>query len=157
MLYLTFFYENCIMFISSWTGFSEERTSQEIYLLMSKHVRYTAKTFYRLIFSYKGRISRKTYWLYFFISLGILLFYGAIFAMMPTDTFKAGIVFLFAPFLLALIYGQLPIHVKRLHDINLSGLYVLIFMIPIIGAFLSFIVCGGIPGIDGKNKYGDPP
>ena len=109
----------------------------------------------RVLFSYKGRINRKTYWLCFFGSFGILFLCGIPRIVFPEQytPFTSLLILLIYP----LIYSQIPIHVKRLHDINLSGWWVLIFMIPFIGILLSFIICGCTPGTKGINRYGYPP
>ena len=54
-----------------------------------------------------------------------------------------------APALL-IIYG-----VRRLHDINLSGWWMIISMIPLLGLFF-IIVLMILPGTQGPNKYGQP-
>ena len=53
-----------------------------------------------------------------------------------------------------LVYAQLPITVKRLHDIDLSGWWYLLFMIPFIGIVFALVICGFMPGTKGENRYG---
>jgi uncharacterized membrane protein YhaH (DUF805 family) len=44
--------------------------------------------------------------------------------------------------------------VKRLHDTNRSGVYVLMALIPIIGLLYLLVCCGFLKGTDGENDYG---
>ena len=65
------------------------------------------------------------------------------------------IVFFVIPTLSSLFVG-LAVTVKRLHDINRSGVHTLIALIPIIGLVYLLIVCGFLKGTDGENAYGPP-
>jgi uncharacterized membrane protein YhaH (DUF805 family) len=57
---------------------------------------------------------------------------------------------------LALTIAMLVIAAKRCHDIGLPGSFVLLLLIPMIGAFW-LIVLGLLPGKPGANAYGPPP
>ena len=59
-------------------------------------------------------------------------------------------------FVIVLFFVQAPIVIKRLHDINLSGWFVFLRIIPIVGDILSFILVF-IKGNVGRNKYGEDP
>ncbi len=51
----------------------------------------------------------------------------------------------------------LSISVRRWHDHNKSGWWVLINLIPIIGWIYSLVMLGFMPGDQGHNNYGPPP
>jgi uncharacterized membrane protein YhaH (DUF805 family) len=57
---------------------------------------------------------------------------------------------------LTLTIAMLVIAAKRCHDIGLPGSFVLLLLIPMIGAFW-LIVLGLLPGKTGPNAYGPPP
>jgi uncharacterized membrane protein YhaH (DUF805 family) len=59
--------------------------------------------------------------------------------------------------ILALVWPALAIQVKRWHDRDKSGWWVLIALIPIIGFFWVLIECGILDGTPGPNKYGPSP
>ena len=61
--------------------------------------------------------------------------------------------FLSMIFSLLILLPFLGLTVRRLHDINFSGWWVLLAFIPIVG-FIALIVFGCIPGTEGENKYG---
>ena len=51
----------------------------------------------------------------------------------------------------------LSISVRRWHDHNKSGWWVLINLIPVIGWIYSLVMLGFMPGDRGYNNYGAPP
>ena len=106
-----------------------------------------------LLFSFKGRISRLTYW-------GLFLFRFPVYAILASSVYAAEeadwVTLLVSPILLALLYAEIAIVVKRLHDTSRSGLSLLWSLFPIVGALYLFVVCGFLR--DPKpNRYGDPP
>ena len=58
-----------------------------------------------------------------------------------------------AIFYLAIFLPHLGLSVRRLHDINFNGWWVLLCFIPVIG-LVALIVFACIPGTEGENKYG---
>ncbi len=54
---------------------------------------------------------------------------------------------------LALLYPSVNLGIKRFHDRNKSGWWVLIALIPVIGWIWYFVEAGCLPGTDGPNKY----
>ena len=56
-------------------------------------------------------------------------------------------------FSLVIFLPFLGLTVRRLHDIDFNGWWVLLSFIPIIG-LISLIVFACIPGTEGENKYG---
>ncbi len=69
----------------------------------------------------------------------------------------------FSPMLAALaVVTMLPLmwigcamFIRRLHDLNLSGWFMLVGIIPVIGALFSlFVICA--PGMKEGNKFGQP-
>lgn len=61
--------------------------------------------------------------------------------------------FLSLIFSLLILLPFLGLTVRRLHDINFNGWWVLLCFIPVIGV-IALIVFGCIPGTEGENKYG---
>ena len=56
---------------------------------------------------------------------------------------------------LALI-PSIIVYIKRFHDRDKSGWWVLIGLIPIIGAIWLLIELGFLKGTDGPNRFGPP-
>jgi uncharacterized membrane protein YhaH (DUF805 family) len=58
---------------------------------------------------------------------------------------------------LALLWPSLAVQVKRWHDRDKTGWWVLINLIPFIGFLWTLIECGFLDGTPGPNKYGPSP
>ena len=97
------------------------------------------------IFTTKGRLNRKAYFMHTLKLIGLMIV-GAILAQ-----FLIGV-----PILIATWVGSYMISIRRLHDLNKSGWWVLLYLIPyvnlIFGLYLLFA-----PGTHGYNRYGEDP
>jgi Protein of unknown function (DUF805) len=60
-------------------------------------------------------------------------------------------------FTLLAIIPAIMVYIKRFHDRDKSGWWVLIALIPIIGALCILIELGFLPGTPGPNRFGPPP
>jgi uncharacterized membrane protein YhaH (DUF805 family) len=113
-----------------------------------------------LLFKFDGRVRRLHYWLAG-IGAGLVIgvFVNVMFAM---SGFASGVpnpaVFLLLLPVAALdIWISLALGVKRCHDRNKSGLFLLIGLIPLIGGLWLFVELGFLDGTPGPNKYGPSP
>ena len=96
-----------------------------------------------------GRARRREYWM--FALFNLIIAFGLAFVDVVAGT---GV--------LSLLYGlgvflpSLAVSVRRLHDVSKSGWWLLICLIPLIGALvlLYFAVSDGSPG---ENSYGPNP
>jgi uncharacterized membrane protein YhaH (DUF805 family) len=119
-----------------------------------------------LLFGVHGRVNRAKFWL---VALGIFVLEVIIFAVlggttaMSTDPEQAlanigpvaGIVlFVFG---VAALWISIAVAIKRYHDRNKSGWWVLIVFVPIIGGLWYLIECGFLRGTPGPNNYGPDP
>ena len=109
-----------------------------------------------ILFSYKGRISPTTYRravamrnLVFYISFAVAFF------SIESRSFIAAVPF--ALLLLPLFYVGYPIRVKRWHDRDKSGWWVLIALIPIFGWCWTIVECSFLKGTEGSNRFGPDP
>lgn len=91
----------------------------------------------RLFFSFSGKIKRSEFWL---ATLGLWITAGIGAAMFENSD---GILILI---ILTAVWSGVAIQVKRWHDRNKSGLWVLINIIPYIGPIWSLVELGFIPG-----------
>ena len=107
---------------------------------------------------FSGRARRKEYWLFmllYFIAMVVAglfddLVVGERVAFDPTMGVFSWIVFL------GLLIPSTAVSVRRLHDKNLRGWWVLLFLIPLIGTIALFILyC--MRGTDGENRFGADP
>lgn len=105
-----------------------------------------------LYLSFQGRVPRKVLWLYFVLPM----FVGALIV-----TFVDGLLgtapVLSLVFNLAIIWPSLAISVKRWHDRNKSGWWVLIGLVPVIGPIWALVETGFLRGTEGDNRFGGEP
>lgn len=132
------------------------------------------KTCFSKYVTFSGRAPRSEYWwfaLFLWIAILILsyvdtLVFGAreVVMMSGSDSFQNGMSFNMAwqpqpitgIFMLATFLPNLAVSVRRLHDTNRSGWWLLIGLIPLIGliVLLVFFVS---KGTEGENSHGADP
>jgi len=107
------------------------------------------------LLSSKGRITRSDYWLRFFLPYIITIFV-LVFVDMMLGTYDEGSGYglLSTIFLIVFIYPSIVIQIKRWHDRDKSGYWVLINFIPLIGGIWALIENGFLRGTVGPNRFG---
>lgn len=98
--------------------------------------------------TFSGRAPRSEYWWWFLFVLLVSLVLAFVDVILFGDLQVLGTLFG-----LAVLLPGLAVSVRRLHDIDKSGWWVLIAFVPVIGviALLVFFV---MPGTDGPNRFG---
>lgn len=108
-------------------------------------------------FSYQGRLNRKPY---FFRSLLIIFLETIcyiIFDFVWKDDLLSLILLLISIFVFILcVIADVLLDIRRLHDVNKSGWFVLLTLIPAITPFF-YLYLFLMPGTDGNNQYGKNP
>lgn len=108
-------------------------------------------TVQQILFSFQGRIPRKTYWIWGFLALlGFLLFGTFLLGILGVNESVAAIVLN-----LAVLWPAFAVSIKRWHDRDKSGWWVLINLIPFVGAIWSLIENGFLRGTVGPNRFGE--
>lgn len=107
---------------------------------------------------FRGRARRKEYWyfvlfngIFALIAMGLDNLLGITFSSF--DLYYGPIYLLYG---LALLIPNLAVSVRRLHDIGKSGWWILISIIPIIGA-IWLIILFVTDSQPGANKWGENP
>ena len=110
------------------------------------------KKFWRGYFNFKGRTSPRDYWLATLVNT--VLYIGPAFFYDPSS--DADIILrLHVFYVLATIIPSIAMSVRRLHDINKSGFWLLAYFIPLgVLLLLFFYICRGD---EGENLYGPSP
>ncbi len=109
-------------------------------------------------FSFKGRVSRKDFWVFtatYIVVLIILTFIDVYFGICTYTQYNK-IYWLQTIFYLVILVPRLSMQVKRLHDIDKDWYLIFFNLLPVIGdIILLFLFCK--KGDDYENKYGEPP
>ncbi|CAH2603070.1 putative inner membrane protein [Rhodovastum atsumiense] len=102
----------------------------------------------------KGRASRSEYW-WFILFTVLVSFICGILDMVLDSVIGTGDLLL--PLgTIALLVPSITVAVRRLHDLDRSGWWVLLGLIPVIGEII-LIVWFATPGSPGPNRYGGDP
>ncbi|MGC6401687.1 DUF805 domain-containing protein [Sphingomonas sp. FW199] len=107
---------------------------------------------------FQGRSRRKEYWMFFlgYLIVTILLaVFGGIFG--STGDGASGLfLILFGIFVLAIFIPALAVQVRRFHDQDRSGWFVLLNFIPYVGGLI-VLVFMVLEGTRGPNRFGPDP
>jgi len=107
-----------------------------------------------LLFSFQGRISRKTFWIF----NGFIFIAGMMLGLMTEpvnsieDISNAHIFFM-----VWMLWPNMAIQAKRWHDHDKSALWLLVNFIPYIGPLWALASNGITPGTKGENRFGPDP
>jgi len=99
--------------------------------------------------NFNGRASRQEYWMFFLFNIIFAIVAGLV------DVFL-GLGFVYLLYVLALFIPGLAVGVRRLHDVGKSGWFLLISLIPLVGA-IWLIVLVASKSNPGENLYGTEP
>ncbi|MFC1503710.1 DUF805 domain-containing protein [Pseudomonadota bacterium] len=108
------------------------------------------------LFSLKGRLRRRDYWLY---SLPVLFITIPVFWYTHPDNLSDNSVLNILSMLIMgfVFWASIALNVKRLHDRNKSALWVLLTFVPLIGPIFVIVELGILSGTKGSNQYGLDP
>ncbi|MEE8339241.1 MAG: DUF805 domain-containing protein [Xanthomonadales bacterium] len=105
---------------------------------------------------FNGRARRKEYWFFYLFYLIIFIVLAFLDGVTGSFNESIGIGMLSGIFILAMIIPGLAVSVRRLHDTDRSGWWILISLIPLIGG-IWFLVLMVLDGTSGQNQYGPDP
>ncbi len=105
---------------------------------------------------FSGRSCRTEFWLYL-LGYGVLLFVCAVLTgvlnLMHVAGGQRAIGFIFIALFVALLAPTIAVQVRRLHDQDRTGWFVLLNIIPYLGAVIVLVLMT-LPGTKGTNRYG---
>jgi uncharacterized membrane protein YhaH (DUF805 family) len=119
-----------------------------------------------LLFGFQGRANRAKFWL---VALAIFVVEAILFAVLGSNVAMSddpqealarmgpvtSIVLLLFGILVTWI--SIAVGIKRFHDRNKTGVWILIIFVPVIGGLWYLIECGFLRGTVGPNDYGPDP
>lgn len=114
---------------------------------------------YRNYAAFDGRARRMEYWIFTGFTAAVVVL-TLLLAQLGTDgsargprIFGGAVLTLF---ILGSIVPSFALRIRRLHDINRTGYWILIAFLPIIGSVL-LLVFSLLPGTRGANRFGPDP
>jgi uncharacterized membrane protein YhaH (DUF805 family) len=92
--------------------------------------------------------------MFYVVALGLLMLLGFLSEAKsvpgPATTILAVLILPLGPI-------SIIVQIKRWHDLDKSGWWVLVNLIPILGGLWSLIECGFLKGTNGQNRFGPDP
>ncbi|MFZ7305062.1 DUF805 domain-containing protein [Avibacterium avium] len=100
---------------------------------------------------FNGRARRKEFWWFVAVDFLLYVILGMLdFVLLNNDFGFTGI------YGLATLIPSLAVRVRRLHDTDRSGWWLLIGFIPVIG-FIVLFIFACLDGTQGRNRFGEDP
>lgn len=112
-----------------------------------------ATPLWRILLDPRGRINRRTFWLFGVLTLmglGLLAHVLLAIARVPEQG-AANVVNAF------LLWPAIATNAKRWHDSGRSGWWSLVALVPVVGALAMLAYNGLVKGTVGVNRFGDAP
>ncbi len=108
--------------------------------------------FTRKYATFSGRASRKEYWLFTLTYAVLVTLAFIVDILIGEDIIKDAYLYFRDTFILISALPMLAVSIRRLHDINRSGWWFLIGLIPIAGTiWIAVLYC--LKGTQGQNRY----
>ena len=105
---------------------------------------------------FHGRSRRAEYWYFVLFNLIVAIVLAAIDSLLGTFSSAQNIGLLSGIYSLAVLIPTLAVTFRRLHDIDRSGWWILINLVPLIGTIV-LLVFALMDGTPGDNRYGPNP
>lgn len=106
--------------------------------------------------TFSGRARRKEYWMFLLFHILFLIVASIIDNIAGTTMSNSPYGLIYILYGLFIFMPSLAVSVRRLHDINKSGWWIFISLIPLIGG-IWLIVLQATEGDSGSNEYGNDP
>ena len=103
-----------------------------------------------------GRSRRMEYWYFVLFNIIVSIVLGVIDGLLGTSGSYAGAGLLSGIYGLAVLIPSLAVTVRRLHDTDRTGWWILIALVPLIGVIV-LLVFALLEGTPGNNQYGPNP
>ncbi len=115
--------------------------------------------------NFSGRARRSEFWYFILFNFIVIFLLGVVnelLDMLSGDQNAANMSvaspfgFIFLLYFMFVLIPYLAVLVRRLHDVNRSGWYILFWLVPLIGPFIILIllITDSMPG---ENRYGPNP
>ena len=116
---------------------------------------------------FSGRARRREYWMFVLVNLVIVIVLSLIDTLLGTGGFRAtagggsfyaanSLGLLSGLYTLAVLLPSIAVTVRRLHDTDRSGWWILLGFIPIVGGII-LLVFYVLEGTRGPNRFGPDP
>ena len=106
--------------------------------------------------NFNGRANRSEYWYFSLFNLIFVIIASVLDNVLGTADLGMGYGPIYLLYAMAVLIPGLAVFVRRMHDVNKSGWYLFIALIPLIGAIWLLVLLIK-EGTIGENQYGPDP
>ena len=106
-------------------------------------------------FDFSGRSSRSELW-WWMLFANIFTVVVTVFPEATIGAFGDLFAVFYSVFTIGVLLPTLAVQVRRLHDLDRSGWWILISLIPLVGAII-LLVWACTKGTEGENRFGSDP
>ena len=110
--------------------------------------------------TFRGRIDRLQYFYGWLVKIGLIFLVGGLIIVLESAASEDTAMIIGLPLCLGVMWINLSLQVRRLHDMNQPAWWLLLYLVPLVNyvfAFVMYIVCFCQPGTRKENKYGESP
>jgi uncharacterized membrane protein YhaH (DUF805 family) len=111
-------------------------------------------TGFKKSFDFQGRATRPEYWWFALFVFSILCISFFLDGMLGSEIDSTGPVELVV--IIVVLLPNLAVTIRRLHDIDRTGWWIFLNIIPYVGFIILSIFCA-LRGTDGPNRFGEDP
>lgn len=112
----------------------------------------------QLLFTAQGRISRSEFWKGVAILVAVAVAVAIVSGLVRNiSALRIPMALLTVVVAIVQLVGSLFLNIKRYHDRNKSGWWVLIGIVPVVGQIWNFVETGCLRGTVGPNRFGPDP
>jgi uncharacterized membrane protein YhaH (DUF805 family) len=105
---------------------------------------------------FSGRARRKEYWMFVLVNVIISVVLNLVVRITTNESGSSPIFWLSLLYSLAILLPSLAVVVRRLHDTNRNGWWILLNLVPLIGSIV-LLVWLVTDSNAGENRYGPNP
>ena len=105
---------------------------------------------------FSGRARRKEYWFFFLFNLIIVFILGKVDSLIGSFDAETEIGLFSGIYMLAILLPIIAVTVRRLHDTDRSGWWVLFALVPVVGPVVLFVFMM-LDSQAGENRFGSNP
>lgn len=103
------------------------------------------------LLTWEGRVNRQRFWAYVLVYLAAIIVLALVEGVLGLGGALSTV------FVLVALYPSICISIKRWHDLDKSGWWVLINLIPLVGGIIALVFNGFLKGTGGPNRFGEDP
>ena len=105
---------------------------------------------------FEGRARRKEYWMFFLVNFFVTIVLAVLDGFTGTFDPESGLGLFGTIYALGVLLPSIAVSVRRLHDTDRSGWWLLLVFLPVVG-FIVLLVFMILEGISGQNRFGEDP